>query len=152
MRGEYSRSTRFAFFKPGSPPLARGVRQLASAQNVYRRITPACAGSTARGNVFLQRFQDHPRLRGEYFISLGTDTEILGSPPLARGVLSIFQKLRNLIRITPACAGSTLFVDNSFAANRDHPRLRGEYLPQQEVLCVVSGSPPLARGVQEPRT
>ena len=152
MRGEYRREYSSSEFLLGSPPLARGVLNTIPTIARSGRITPACAGSTARGNVFLQRFQDHPRLRGEYFISLGTDTEILGSPPLARGVLSIFQKLRNLIRITPACAGSTLFVDNSFAANRDHPRLRGEYLPQQEVLCVVSGSPPLARGVQEPRT
>ena len=152
MRGEYQARLSRQLLTIGSPPLARGVHLRRFGRQSQIRITPACAGSTARGNVFLQRFQDHPRLRGEYFISLGTDTEILGSPPLARGVLSIFQKLRNLIRITPACAGSTLFVDNSFAANRDHPRLRGEYLPQQEVLCVVSGSPPLARGVQEPRT
>ena len=67
LRGEYSRSTRFAFFKPGSPPLARGVRQLASAQNVYRRITPACAGSTGENTVRRSFFWDHPRLRGEYW-------------------------------------------------------------------------------------
>ena len=152
MRGEYSRSTRFAFFKPGSPPLARGVRQLASAQNVYRRITPACAGSTRWLDFKRRKRKDHPRLRGEYRREYSSSEFLLGSPPLARGVLNTIPTIARSGRITPACAGSTLFVDNSFAANRDHPRLRGEYLPQQEVLCVVSGSPPLARGVQEPRT
>ena len=86
MRGEYRREYSSSEFLLGSPPLARGVLNTIPTIARSGRITPACAGSTARGNVFLQRFQDHPRLRGEYFISLGTDTEILGSPPLARGV------------------------------------------------------------------
>ena len=51
-----------------------------------------------------------------------------GSPPLARGVPT-----HNILggisaRITPACAGSTLDYSLIRHNERDHPRLRGEYL------------------------
>ena len=127
MRGEYSRSTRFAFFKPGSPPLARGVRQLASAQNVYRRITPACAGSTGENTVRRSFFWDHPRLRGEYLKPQKFLSMQLGSPPLARGVPRVAMFSFSVFRITPACAGSTLSVLEQIPKFWDHPRLRGEY-------------------------
>ena len=31
---------------------------------------------------------------------------------------------------------------------RDHPRLRGEYVVANKILCPGEGSPPLARGIQ----
>ena len=50
-----------------------------------------------------------------------------GSPPLTRGVLKDQAEFRVAIRITPACAGSTIYKNQINAAFEDHPRLRGEY-------------------------
>ena len=46
LRGEYISDNSPLFFKPGSPPLARGVLYNIPDKNVAYRITPACAGST----------------------------------------------------------------------------------------------------------
>ena len=53
-----------------------------------------------------------------------------------------------MVRITPACAGSTaegIVRDRHF---EDHPRLRGEYDQKTDQKNDNSGSPPLARGVR----
>ena len=55
----------------------------------------------------------------------------MGSPPLARGILARSTKDLLEIGITPACAGNTILVLVSKYRNRDHPRLRGEYLLRQ---------------------
>ena len=95
-------------------------------------------------------YWDHPRLRGEYFV-LSVFRELIGgSPPLARGVLSLYT-LRTLHNgITPACAGSTCLRYHTLSVSRDHPRLRGEYLVFIRVSRYTEGSPPLARGVPLP--
>ena len=51
---------------------------------------------------------DHPRLRGEYLVGNYIVSRLIGSPPLARGVLTD--------------------IDFSIIEEWDHPRLRGEYL------------------------
>ena len=127
MRGEYSRSTRFAFFKPGSPPLARGVPNVIRWIGWEIRITPACAGSTAVSIGSKCLSQDHPRLRGEYSACAKPLLRFWGSPPLARGVLTSLIMLLTGKRITPACAGSTRKRTGEFFLYGDHPRLRGEY-------------------------
>ena len=70
-----------------------------------------------------------------------------GSPPLARGVPWARPQNSQPPKITPACAGSTNYKNNSVGYIEDHPRLRGEY--SHELLVSISrvGSPPLARGV-----
>ena len=68
---------------------------------------------------------DHPRLRGYYSAHQGYLQTPLGSPPLARVLLSEKEKKAKVNRITPACAGTTelaVFLTSS-----------------------VFGSPPLAR-------
>ena len=78
---------------------------------------PACAGSTCVLDQYTLNLQDHPRLRGEYTLLIFRKTLLIGSPPLARGVLD--QNYYNVcdLRITPACAGSTkilrLYLDFS---------------------------------------
>ena len=68
-----------------------------------------------------------------------------GSPPLAR------ERHRNTmiriksLRITPACAGTTLSAKLFMLFRRDHPRLRGNDATQSQYQDDDSGSPPLAR-------
>ena len=91
----------------GSPPLARGVREVWYRDFERERITPACAGSTIYKNQINAAFKDHPRLRGEYASLYVHELWGKGSPPLARGVLYHNFLLDYTLRITPACAGST---------------------------------------------
>ena len=86
-----------------------------------------------RGEYWQNRFpgagvEDHPRLRGEYCYPISNSAELLGSPPLARGIRGYYVILFSDERITPACAGNTLKSDDFGALLKDHPRLRGEYI------------------------
>ena len=132
----------------GSPPLARGVRGEWWNWFCTNRITPACAGSTGLQLPAAVQIQDHPRLRGEYTRSGAKEIPKVGSPPLARGVQECMLEFCVSPRITPACAGSTTMRIKHLKLDKDHPRLRGEYLAFRTVSFLVTGSPPLARGVQ----
>ena len=110
------------------------------------RITPACAGNSSIGLARLSPAANHPRLRGEQFNRDMTCRGFQGSPPLARGTGISRPDMDVADRITPACAGNS--GDKIFAILliRDHPRLRGEQLPQTVDRWRWEGSPPLARG------
>ena len=71
------------------------------------RIIPACAGNTwvLRFNCRVDR--DHPRLRGEYYKNFWNCSIVVGSSPLARGILKEKKKNSSNNRIIPACAGNT---------------------------------------------
>ena len=148
MRGEYIVRQHPASDGLGSPPLARGVLKRFLKFSSPDRITPACAGSTYIPAAGLCRYRDHPRLRGEYLLSAPRTTSMIGSPPLARGVRFVRLWDSNGQGITPACAGSTVFVIAVNIDSEDHPRLRGEYPPSGILIVPTIGSPPLARGVQ----
>ena len=93
---------------------------------------------------------DHPRLRGEQVAARQISCIFQGSPPLARGTGAGSVYVRNLPGITPACAGNRHSAISSSKALKDHPRLRGEQLPQHGLCRHVNGSPPLARGTAVP--
>ena len=110
----------------GSPPLARGKPDLGDLRGYTERITPACAGKTWIQTEIALDIGDHPRLRGENHLEGIPATEQEGSPPLARGKQYISIRQCNPSRITPACAGKTVWNVTRKMVNRDHPRLRGE--------------------------
>ena len=127
MRGEYFEYERPPLRPLGSPPLARGVQTTVAHYFGYEGIIPACAGSTGRANEKTVSMQDHPRLRGEYYMGFEARNPPLGSSPLTRGVPGIVIHDFPVIGIIPAYAGSTYFRIIDFVNRRDHPRLRGEY-------------------------
>ena len=148
LRGENPPAGRAIFAEKGSPPLARGKLEKFCTKFNTTRITPACAGKTQYHQVQIRQLEDHPRLRGENFITFLIRTLLIGSPPLARGKLKCNATANGTARITPACAGKTDFVGKKGVNYEDHPRLRGENL---QILCTFTnerGSPPLARGKQ----
>ena len=49
---------------------------------------------------------DHPRVRGEQFLTLSALLGTAGSPPRARGAGHMIRVLPGGAGITPACAGS----------------------------------------------
>ena len=91
----------------GSPPRVRGKRIVTLYVSLLRRITPACAGKTARPFVLLPRGEDHPRVCGENALVPCAVSSDRGSPPRVRGKLGIRIARLFVVRITPACAGKT---------------------------------------------
>ena len=147
MRGEYCLSNHPVRTIQGSPPLARGIRMILNARHNRLGITPACAGNTIKKRHCPTAPGDHPRLRGEYQQRVWNSMTRSGSPPLARGILYNIIAASYRHRITPACAGNTLVYMDSNDFQRDHPRLRGEYLLDIGNKSEQQGSPPLARGI-----
>ena len=89
LRGEQKYSSYIGTINAGSPPLARGTGRVADAAWRPCRITPACAGNRLRPRVYRLYNGDHPRLRGEQRLQRPKKLSKRGSPPLARGTVSI---------------------------------------------------------------
>ena len=65
-------------------------------------------------------------MRGEKFWEESEKIELTGSPPHARGKAGDGCGRSATQGITPACAGKSLEGSQMIAAERDHPRMRGE--------------------------
>ena len=74
------------------------------------------------------------------------ETSAMGSPPLARGKVTLFPDRHFRPGITPACAGKRCCRRIFLSACQDHPRLRGEKIQETRKENLRRGSPPLARG------
>ena len=72
---------------------------------------------------------------------------LLGSSPLARGLLLHDDSFGAVGWIIPARAGFTNNFGGECFERRDHPRSRGVYVPLGRVECAGKGSSPLARGL-----
>ena len=72
--------------------------------------SPAHAGNTLDKNATVTIAQDHPRLRGEYYRLIGGRMEMMGSPPLARGIRLPGTAEASQKGITPARAGNTFLI------------------------------------------
>ena len=89
---------------------------------------------------------DHPRMRGEHWRGFLVEPDTGGSSPHARGALDIELDMPVLVRIIPACAGSTYASSYQRHARRDHPRMRGEHILKIKTRTSIDGSSPHARG------
>ena len=70
----------------------------------------------------------------------------MGSPPRVRGTVSPEAAELYQDRITPACAGNSLFsIPNRFV-DPDHPRVCGEQITPDVDQPLLKGSPPRVRG------
>ena len=146
MRGEDAAAGAASRPSGGSPPHARGRHQLRPAIHTRCRITPACAGKTARGRLLHTSRADHPRMRGEDAAGVLSAVADTGSPPHARGRRPRCGGQRFQTRITPACAGKTWSMSSTQVRSQDHPRMRGEDSKQTKSTVSLVGSPPHARG------
>ena len=91
----------------GSPPHVRGLPDLSIFAAPTLRITPACAGTTARCGGKKGGHGDHPRMCGDYRTHPFSAWPSPGSPPHVRGLHSRQRDGKVSLRITPACAGTT---------------------------------------------
>ena len=74
--------------------------------------------------------------------------ELLGSSPLARGLLAEVDEATMQERIIPARAGFTHGPGNAPGPSWDHPRSRGVYIVSAAMTATMMGSSPLARGLR----
>ena len=86
MRGEYLKEAVDNACIKGSPPHARGILEDVIEQTGTTGITPACAGNTVLSPFSMHQNRDHPRMRGEYNLTLSMIASHSGSPPHARGI------------------------------------------------------------------
>ena len=105
--GENAISPRHAHRRAGSPPRVRGKQVKIRPLRAEERITPACAGKTAREVRRKSAKKDHPRVCGENSSSASSPFIMSGSPPRVRGKLRHERRVLVRRRITPACAGKT---------------------------------------------
>ena len=83
---------------------------------------------------------------GENVEKLASNPLPQGSPPRVRGKLKSARASSRVPRITPACAGKTLFLSFQHFVNQDHPRVCGENVCLACALLFATGSPPRVRG------
>ena len=147
-RGVYPSSTGPSSRRPGSSPLARGLRG-----RWYRRlgahgIIPARAGFTGPHRPGGGAPADHPRSRGVYRVKAARSRGGVGSSPLARGLPRGPPTPSPWARIIPARAGFTLPSPTEYLYLWDHPRSRGVYVSRGSTQWASGGSSPLARGLR----
>ena len=94
--------------QPPDHPRSRGVYGLRLLPCHFGpRIIPARAGFTHRSSSHRTRYRDHPRSRGVYFLLTHAHNSVMGSSPLARGLLSVDRVITTGTGIIPARAGFT---------------------------------------------
>ena len=146
-RGVYCPCSTTPVSRPGSSPLARGLRAIRMSGGEGIRIIPARAGFTGPGLAGGVEGVDHPRSRGVYaLVQVPTDKGV-GSSPLARGLRPLMGLLHHLPGIIPARAGFTTGCGVGMSEASDHPRSRGVYQVQAQPGGQGLGSSPLARGL-----
>ena len=130
---------------PGSPPLVRERRSVATVCRQSWGITPARAGKTKLQRRPIHPIEDHPRSCGKDPYLRVHQTFLPGSPPLVRERLAYNEVSSVGSRITPARAGKTGIVVETTDGHRDHPRSCGKDLAQGDPVRLFLGSPPLVR-------
>ena len=83
----------------------------------------------------------------EYSCTLLKFPDLVGSPPLTRGIHR--DDLQALLQagFTPAHAGNTTLTPDTMTGGKVHPRSRGEYRERSSHVPAGTGSPPLTRGI-----
>ena len=69
-----------------------------------------------------------------------------GSPPHVRGPPLFSRPVPPATGITPACAGTTRYMQDLPVHTRDHPRMCGDHIRFVCFFCIYWGSPPHVRG------
>ena len=146
-RGVYPLPCSLRRFSAGSSPLARGLRQHPRLRRLQGRIIPARAGFTWSPRRSPSRTRDHPRSRGVYAAPPEPAGRRPGSSPLARGLRRRKHLPGRRPGIIPARAGFTRSLISRRGWPGDHPRSRGVYELQFNLLRDGRGSSPLARGL-----
>ena len=97
----------------GSPPRVRGEAHDILSGRAVNGITPACAGRSRNRRAQSTADTDHPRVCGEKTFSHASG----GSPPRVRGEALHKKMICSKSRITPACAGRSISLQQKRIPN-----------------------------------
>ena len=109
------------------------------------RITPAYAGKTFTSTIELSLVRDHTRVCGKNQQSQTLKVLIVGSLPRVREKQVYSNYFLLCFRITPACAGKTLWDDLPYLQIQDHTRVCGKNWFSTGLAVDVLGSHPRVR-------
>ena len=135
--------------RQGSSPRVRGTLVVCARYPGLPGIIPACAGNTIRKCSISLCHGDHPRVCGEHPFREGVHVAVRGSSPRVRGTRFGLFARRTRTGIIPACAGNTIFREDSESYRRDHPRVCGEHPPLHPYAGQGKGSSPRVRGTRD---
>ena len=105
VRGEGQTTINGILYGLGTPPRARGRVTRSSLSACGRGNTPACAGKGESARHRQGRNWEHPRVRGEGFTTTPLRHTATGTPPRARGRVTLARGAKFAQGNTPACAG-----------------------------------------------
>ena len=145
-RGENLKQIARDVNKSGSSPLTRGKPADRAGRLAVGGLIPAHAGKTFNRELSRVDGRAHPRSRGENQTNWDTGGGELGSSPLTRGKHCASPCTRQPHGLIPAHAGKTLGSRQDKAANKAHPRSRGENSLGLPPAWRGGGSSPLTRG------
>jgi len=114
----------------GTPPRARGRQEPDLREGDHPGNTPACAGTTYRVGCRTTNVAEHPRVRGDDVNTVTVWAARVGTPPRARGRHGVPGRGRGPRGNTPACAGTTTTGRSTRVRMSEHPRVRGDDVPQ----------------------
>ncbi len=130
----------------GSPPRVRGGPSRSPARPEVRWFTPACAGRSRRACGCVHASRVHPRVCGEVGLSKVATPSRWGSPPRVRGGRVPRVASTKAAGFTPACAGRSQIVGQTYTFHGVHPRVCGEVVSAGHIGVSAGGSPPRVRG------
>ncbi len=84
---------------------------------------------------------------GKYGFKASNTDFATGSPPHVREIHNWNGLHTDASRITPACAGNTLYTPRFPKIDRDHPRMCGKYITSMVSSTACVGSPPHVREI-----
>ena len=145
-RGENHSPPRSTSSPWGSSPLTREKRSRAHGIQPGPGLIPAHAGKTCSAWSSSACRRAHPRSRGENTWASSGAGRAAGSSPLTRGKPRTCCRGARRSGLIPAHAGKTLERERRCAAERAHPRSRGENLAIILRQLADQGSSPLTRG------
>ena len=114
-----------------------------------RRSIPACAGETGEPERGDGAGEVDPRVRGGDEAAMSRNIESSGRSPRARGRRQCIRQVSAPGRSIPACAGETGPFPSFPGEPQVDPRVRGGDIGIGEVVRIVRGRSPRARGRQE---
>ena len=144
--GEHANSAPTSSLNTDLPPRVRGARRPRRGAVDQHRLTPACAGSTSASACSFSLKATYPRVCGEHSSWGAVPVWSIDLPPRVRGAPGAVDGVDGVLRLTPACAGSTTKRWASRRRGSTYPRVCGEHDEASSDYSIVFDLPPRVRG------
>ena len=142
MCGEYLSQKHKDAITQGSPPHTWRIPQSGNLPIITKGITSTYVENTPFCLYPFQWDWDHLHIRGEYVWPLIYVQASAGSPPHTWRILSCFDNVLSVSRITSTYVENTQRRSSNRLGHEDHLHIRGEYRDYHSNFNWYAGSPP----------